>query len=193
MKKRMIFAICREFGSDGHEIGKELSERLGIPLFDKEILERAAEASGVHIDCLAKYDEKRQKGFQASYLLSDDWRMGDRLFRIEAELIRNYAALGSCILVGRLADYILRDDPDCIKVLITAPFAQRTAIVAQRQNCSQEEAAKLVRHMDAQRSAYYQCYSGGKWRHETEKDMILNRGSLGIEGCVDLLYHWAMR
>ena len=193
MNKKIIFAICRDFGSEGHEIGKELSERLHIPLYDKDLLAMAADECSVNIDKLAQIDEQKVRKIVSSYPGSEDILSGDRLFKVQSDCILRLAQQGSCILIGRLADYLLRDDPDCIKVLITASFDKRVEIIQKKRGLSKEAAARLVRKMDSSRKSYYHCYSNGKWSHETGKDFILNRGTLGIDGCVDVLEYWARR
>lgn len=188
MEKKVIITICREFGSEGHEIGKQLSERLGIPLYDKDLLVLAAKESGMHMDTLASADEKVSRSFLSNYLpLGSDF-VNDQLFKIQSQLIRQIAEKDeSCIIVGRLSDYILKDREDCMKVLITAPFEKRTAIISEKHGISVEEAKKLVKKMDGARKAYYEYYSNGKWSRETQKDVTLSRGTFGVEGCVDLL------
>ena len=113
--------------------------------------------------------------------------MGDKLFQLQTEIIRDLAVKGSCIIIGRLADYILRDNPNCIRVFIYAPFEKRTEIIKNKHGISEGEAKKLVKKMDAARREYYTYYSNGKWDRKEGKDILLNRASFGVKGCVDIL------
>ena len=113
----------------------------------------------------------------------------DRLFLEETNLILQLAEKGPCIIVGRMADYTLRDRTDCLKVFITAPYMTRVGIIQEKYGISREEAEKTVRKMDTAREEFYRYYSNGKWQQETNKDIVLNRGLFGIGGCVDILEH----
>lgn len=188
MEKKIIITICREFGSEGHEIGKQLSERLGIPLYDKDLLVLAAKESGINMDTLATADEKVSKRFLSTYLpLGGDF-INDQLFKIQSQLIKQIVDKDeSCIIVGRLSDYVLRDREDCLKVLIRAPFEKRAEIISEKHGITMDAARRLVKKMDAARKSYYDYYSNGKWAHETEKDVVLCRSTFGVEGCVELL------
>ena len=101
--------------------------------------------------------------------------------------IRDLAVKGSCIIIGRLADYILRDNPNCIRVFIYAPFEKRAEIIKNKHGISEGEAKKLVKKMDAARREYYTYYSNGRWDRKEGKDILLNRATFGVKGCVDIL------
>lgn len=188
MNKKIVITICREFGSEGHEIGKILSERLNIPLYDKDLLVLAAKESGEDMDRLASADEKVSTRFLSNYLPLSGDLLNDRLFKIESQLIRQiYEKDKACIIVGRLSDYILKDEDDCLKVLITAPFEERAEIIRKKHSITMDAARKVVKKMDEARRSYYSYYSNGKWSHESEKDLILDRSTFGIEGCVNII------
>lgn len=185
--KNTVITICREYGAEGHEIGKQLSERLGIPLYDKDLLAMAARESCLHRDDAAAVDE--QIPGRTFYSLGDRKKevMQAQLFQKETEIIKRLAETESCIIIGRLADYILRERPGCLKVFIRADMRIRTEVICRKRGCSLEEAKKMIRKMDQARNNFYQYYTGGKWSHATGKDLILDRGSFGVEGCVRLL------
>ena len=189
MSKKIIITIGREFGSEGHEIGRELADRLGISLYDKDLLAIAAKKSGLPLENLAEAEEKVASTFLMPYIGYgfDVGNTNDRLFLIESQIIREIAAAESCIIIGRLADYILRDDPDCLKVFIYAPLETRIEIVMKKHNISRDAAAKLVRKMDQARTSYYSYYTNHKWNQKEGKDIMLNRGKFGLTGCVDIL------
>lgn len=184
-----IITICRSFGAEGHEIGKELSQRLNIPLYDKDILDISAGKSHMEVNHAAELDEKISKNFINHYFpMTQDVEL-DILFKEETNLILQLAEKGSCIIVGRMADYILRNRKDCMKVFITASFNMRVKIIQDKYSITYEEAEKRVRKMDVAREEFYKYYSKGKWSHETNKDLVLNRGTFGIDGCVEMLEH----
>ena len=189
MGSKLIITIGREFGAEGHEIGNELAERIGFGLYDKDMLALAAEKSGIDVKVLAPADESYYGHALSPYLtigrLSPS--MGDKLFQLQTEIIRDLAAKGSCIIIGRLAVFILRDNPNCIKVFIYAPFEKRVEIIKNKHDISEGEAKKLVKKMDAARREYYTYYSNGKWDRKEGKDILLNRATFGVKGCVDIL------
>lgn len=193
MGNKMIMTIRREFGAEGHEIGKELAERLGIPMYDKDLLILAAKQSGVSVDILASADEVVANRFLSAYMPQslDNYTLNDKLFKVQSNVIRDLAEKGSCVIIGRLGDYILKDNPDCIKVFIYAPFDKRVQIISEKRNISKEAAKKIVKQMDHARNAYYCYYSKGKWNHKEGKDILLNRDTFGIHGCVNILENTA--
>ena len=189
MNSKLIITIGREFGAEGHEIGKELADRIGFTLYDKDMLAIAAQKSGIDINVLAHEDESYSGHALSPYLtigrLSKS--MGDKLFRLQTDIIHDLAAKGSSIIVGRLGDYILKDNPNCLKAFIYAPFEKRVEIIKNKHGISEGEAKKLVRKMDSARREYYTYYSNGKWDRKEGKDILLNRATFGIEGCVNIL------
>ena len=189
MDKRVVVTISREFGAEGHEIGKVLADRLGIPLYDKDILGRAAKEKGITQTSLQDADEKVSERFFEPYLLLS---MGinnknDQLFAVEEQIIRDVAAIRSCVIVGRLSDFLLRNEPDVIKVLVFAPLEFRVANIKDKYGMTESAAKKMVSRMDMARKNYCAYYSNGKWRQDSGKDILLNRESLGIQGCADIL------
>ena len=183
----LVITICREFGAEGHEIGKVLSEKTGIPLYDKDLLEAAAKEIDASIDQAAKIDEKPSKGIISSYLLVHNEIPNDKLFHAESNRIRLLAQEKSCIIVGRLGDYILRDRENTLNVLVYAPFSFREALIQKKRNISKAEATKLVRRMDSTRNSYYDFYTDGKWNHRTGKDLMIDRSAFGIAGCAEMI------
>lgn len=188
-KKKVIITIAREFGTNGHEMGMILSERLGLPFYDKDILSKAAHESGMELEKVQAADEKvnsllSKPIFGYSIGMGDE----DRLFQAEERIIKEVSQ-ESCIIIGHLADYILKDDPDCIKVFIYAPFEERVKMIAKKYHICDEEARKVVRKMDQSRSNFYTYYSNGKWEHDKGKDLILNRSTISLEDCVEMIAH----
>lgn len=195
MSSKLIITIGREFGAEGHEIGKELAKRLDFTLYDKDMLALAAQKSGIDINDLAPADETFYGHMLSPYLTIGKLNktIGDKLFSLQTDIIHDLAAKGSCIIVGRLADYILKDDPNCIKAFIYAPFDKRVEIIQTKHGIDEAAAKKLVKKMDAARKSYYTYYSDGKWNRKEGKDILLNRAKFGVEGCVDILEAAAKR
>ncbi len=188
--KKIIITIAREFGTNGHEMGMILSEKLGLPFYDKDILTKAAHESGIELDKVQEADEKINSlilkpilGYTAGIGEEEDL-----LFQAEERIIRQISE-HSCIIIGHLADYILKDDPNCIKVFIYAPFEERVKRIAKKYRISKEESRKVVRRMDQARNNFYTYYSNGKWEHSKGKDLILNRATISLEQCVDMIAH----
>lgn len=189
MAKKLIITIGREFGSEGHEIGRRLAEKLEISMYDRDLLTLAAKKSGIAVETLAGADEKVASRFLEPYLPAavDQGSLNDKLFRIQSSVILDIAAKESCVIIGRCADYILKDIPNCLHVFVYAPFEDRARIVSEKHKMSMEEARKLVKKMDNVRNSYYTYYSDRKWNTKEGKDILLNRATFGIDGCVDIL------
>lgn len=187
-----IITISRQFGSGGRTIGKEIAERLGIPCYDYEIIEKLAEESGFAKEYIAESSE---------YISSTGWMSGafiprdrnghslqDQLWFIQNRLIKNLAEAGPCVIVGRCADYILKDaDVSLLKVFIHADIATRAKRIVEVYGESNISPEKRLLDKDKKRAAYYQFYTDAKWGDSSLYDITLNSGSLGIEKCVDIL------
>ena len=184
----VVITIARDFGAEGHEIGKMLSVELGIPLYDNELLVRSSLRTGDPIDQMAAYDEQLADEFMAFLPDRVDTRSAsDRLFHSMSQVILDLGATKSCIIEGRLSDYLLRNNPNHIAVLVTAPLSDRVEIVRAKRGLSKKEGKKLVKRMQKAREAFYKRYSGGKWKMTDGKDLVVNRAKLGREGCVDVI------
>lgn len=186
--KPVVITIARDFGAEGHEIGKMLSLELGIPLYDNELLVRSALRSGQALDAVAAYDERLAA--EALAFLPDrvDARStSDRLFKSMSQVIRDLGETRSCIIEGRLSDYLLRDNPNMIAVLVTAPFDDRVEIVRAKRGLNKKKGEKLVKQKQHERELFYKRYSAGKWKMTSGKDLVVNRAKLGRQGCVNVI------
>ncbi len=184
----VVIAIARDFGAEGHEIGKLLSTELGIPLYDNEVLVRASLRAGVTTDEIAAYDESLAAEISAFLPDRVDARsVADKLFKQMEGVIRDLGSTESCIIEGRLSDYILRDNPNLISVLVTAPLEYRTEIVRSKRGLTEKKAKKLVKRMQRARELFYKRYSNGKWSLHEGKDVVVNRECFGRQGCCDII------
>ncbi len=199
MDKHIIVCIGRQFGSGGQEIGEGLAKRLGIPLYDKEILKKAAEDSGIVEELFEKADEKPTNSFLYSLSVGShgqamgftdysNYLTNDRLFVFQSNTIREMAEKQSCIFIGRCADYVLRGRRDMLSVFVHAPMEQRIAYVQRmREGLSADAARSLIKKSDRKRANYYNFYADSDWGAADTYDIAINSGMLGIEKSVDVL------
>ncbi|MCR5387750.1 MAG: cytidylate kinase-like family protein [Lachnospiraceae bacterium] len=198
---KIIYTIGREFGSGGLDIAKELAKRLNIPLYDKELLNIAAEDSGLCEDILKLQDEKPTSSFLYSLVMDAhsfgsynpggssymDMPLNQKVFLAQFNAIKKAAAEGSCVIVGRCADYVLEDDPNCVSVFIHADKDVRLARVMKSEGLSDNKAKDLIKKTDKQRSSYYNFYTNKIWGDARSYDMTLDSGRIGKEGCVEAI------
>lgn len=190
--KKVVITIGREFGSGGREIGIKLSEKLNIPFYDKELILPTAEKTKLEKSIVEKYDEQHSFPAFSSSNIFDIYQMpmSDRVYIAQADVIRDIAAKGSCIIVGRCADFILNNDPDCFKVFITAPMKDK--IERKRSVLSGKSDAEIENHIakiDKKRAKYYTYYTDGIWGKASTYNLCVDSSILGIDGTVDLIIH----
>ena len=185
-----IYTIGREFGSGGREIGEKLAERLGIKLYDKELLQQAAKESGFCEEIFENHDEKPTSSFLYSLVMDTyslngyhsapflDMPLNHKVFLAQFDTIKKIAERESCVIVGRCADYALSDNPDMDK---------RVKIISQRANITESKARDLIQKQDKQRASYYNYYTSKKWGDSQSYHLTLDSGKLGIDGCIDMI------
>lgn len=187
MKNRVI-TISREFGSGGRTIGKKVAEQLGIPCYDSELIQKIAEESGFDAKFVQEAGEYAPGGF-LSNLSSRTFgpTNEDYLWKIQYQIISRLAGQGPCVIVGRCADYILRDKADCLRVFIHADAQFRARRIVQEYGERAESPEQRLRDKDKRRAAYHRFYTNMKWGHAQNYDMTLNSGTLGIDKCVEII------
>ena len=188
--KRVIITIGREFGSGGREIGLKLSEKLNIPFYDKELILHTAERSNIEQSIVEHYDEKHAFPAFSSSNIFDIYQMpmSDRVYIAQADVIRDLAKKGSCIIVGRCADFILDDDPDCFRVFVHAPMKdkiERKRSILPDKTDSEIEAH--IRKVDKKRARYYSYYTDRTWGMSLTYNLSIDSSVLGIDGTVELI------
>jgi cytidylate kinase len=185
-----IITIGREFGSGGAETGRKLADKLGIPFYDKELITLAAQKTGLNERYLEAHDEKPANplsfALNAGMYLGSVQPVNQSLLKAQFDTIRQLASRGSCVLVGRCADYILKDDPRLFSCFICAPLEQRVERIAQLHDLSHEAAEELVRKTDKQRASYYNFYSPSNWGRAANYDLCVNSKS-GVNQAVSLI------
>lgn len=198
MEKNIIITIGRQFGSGGLEVARQLGKKLGIPVFDRELILKAAQDSGFSPELFEENDENR-KMFSLKNILSQglntlsDYIGGDELFKMQSETIRNIAEQGSAIIVGRCSDYILRDMENKVDVFLTAPFEARVDRIVERMRVSAEEAEVIIQKNDRQREVYYNYYTFGNWGVASTYDLCIDSSVLGPSGTADLIIDFARK
>ena len=160
MGNNYIITIGREYGSGGFEIGKKLAEKLGIGFYDKNLIDEVAKKSGIHIDMLHKGDEKNISSWLNP--VYQNGTINDRIFWAQSDVIREIAEKESCVIIGRCADYILKDFDNVVNIFVQAPFEDRVARICNKYLIElPEEAKREIKKTDKQRRSYYEFYRGG--------------------------------
>ena len=213
MSKQYVIVIGRKYGSGGRRIGEILSEKLGIPLYDKTILGMVAEEQSIPDERLREMDEylnahrfkniglQLKKGLISPSYLFETNPEGiidrEKVFEWQSDVIRRLAEKGSCIVVGRCADYVLREHPNKISLFITAPLDARESRIRQlypdlpgEKNQSFRE---YINQTDRLRALYYSYHTGKEWGDIKNYDLIMDSSKLGIEGTADVLETYIRR
>lgn len=194
-----IYTIGREFGSGGREVGKKLAAKLGIKLYDKELLQQAAKDSGFCEEIFENHDEKPTNSFLYSLVMDTysvsgysaapflDMPLNHKVFLAQFETIKKIAEKESCVIVGRCADYALSDNPNCINVFIHADLDVRIKNVSRNLNITENKARDIINKTDKQRASYYNYYTSKKWGDSKSYNLSLDAGKLGTDNCVEMI------
>lgn len=199
MEKKIIINIGRQFGSGGKAVADALGEKLGIPVYDNELLTRAAQDFGFTVGLFKGRDEKKRSWSLSSVFSSSVFGGGSygtddsALFSMQAQTIRNIAEKGSAVIVGRAADYILRDLDCCLNVFLTSPLSARIQRVSQRTGLSPEEAGEFIEKKEKDRRDFYNCFTFGDWGVAATYDLCVDTSLLGVEGTADFITDFAKR
>lgn len=191
--RNTVITIARQYGSGGREVGMRLAEVLGIKSYDRELITMAAQKSGMSSEILNHADEKATNSllytlalgssYYGAASIGTDVPINDKLFITQSQIIRDLAAEGPCIIIGRCSDYVLRTNPARFSVFIYAPIEARIRRVIERGVAKTEkEARDLISRTDKRRINYYNYYTGRKWGSPDNYNMMLDSSFLGIEG-----------
>ena len=195
MDDKFVITIGRQFGSCGKEVGQELAKRFGIEFYDKKLITLASKESGLCREFFEKADEKNSgnllQAFAAGFTFGpfqyNDFLSNDKLFQIQSDVIRKVASEHSCVIVGRCADYILRDHPRCANIFISASHETRVARLCASHHVSEEEAENMMNKADKKRSEYYNYYSYKIWGAAATYHLCIDSSVLGIEKTIDFI------
>jgi len=196
---QQIYTIGRELGSGGYTVGKLLAERLGIKLYDKELLAQAAKDSGFCEEIFENHDEKPTNSFLYSLVMDTysggnytsapflDMPLNHKVFLAQFDTIKKIAEQESCVIVGRCADYALASNPDVLNIFVHADKDIRIKRISSRENITDNKAKDLIQKRDKQRASYYNYYTNKKWGDSRSYDLTLNTSKITPQQCVDII------
>lgn len=199
MAKKVIITIARQYGSGGREIGERVAELLGIPLYDKELITDAAAKGTLNEDVIRSADESAANSLlytlaMGSNVLGGAMSFGykmplnDKLFILQSEVIKEYAENGSCVIIGRCSDYVLRNEKNVLRLFIYGDLDHRKERVAERHpEIKSTQIVDVISKTDKRRASYYNFYTGNKWGKYDNYDMAVNSSTLGIEGTANII------
>ena len=193
-----IITIGRQFGSGGREIGNMLAEQLGIPFYDKNLITRAAKESGFCEEIIQNHDERPTNSFLYNLVMDTysfgynssalvDMPISHKVFLAQYDAIKKIADEGSCVIVGRCADYALSEYENCLNMFIYADLESRIDRIMRRYDVNESKAKEMINKKDKQRQSYYNYYSSKKWGQSDTYDLSINSAVLGIDGTVNLI------
>ena len=197
--KKTVITIARSYGRGGRTLGKLLAEQLGINCYDREILRMASDASGINEALFGQADERLKRSPLFGILKKNPYKGGvippensdfvsdDNLFNYQAKVIKELAAQESCVIIGRCADYVLRDDPDVIKLYFCAPKKDCVARVMNQNGLSEKEAERRIEKIDKYRAEYYRYYTGRDWNDARNYNFCLDTTSMSYEKLVEVV------
>ena len=199
-----IYTIGREFGSGGMLVGHMLADKLNIPFYDKELLQKAAKESGFCEEILENHDEKPTSSFLYSLVMDTysggsyssapflDMPINQKIFLAQFDAIKKIAVdHESCVIVGRCADYALAERKNVINIFLHADMEDRMRNVSTRLNITEKKAKDMCQKQDKQRSSYYNYYTSKKWGDSRNYDLCLNTSKISPEKCVDLIIDYS--
>lgn len=187
--EKLIINIGRQIGCGGYEIARMLATEFDARLLDKELLDLAAKESGFSAKLFKLHDEHRGflnhlfhfRGAVTSGNFYEDRISPEALFKFQSDAIRKAASEGPCVIIGRCADYVLRDMGNVVNVFITANMEDRVARISKIKMCDEETARKLIEKKEEERAGYYNYYTGKKWGDSKSYDLCVNSSLMGLE------------
>lgn len=186
--KKFVVTIAREYGSGGRLIGQRLAELLGVPFYDKEIISLAAEESGLSEDFMRQHDQRKKplSFVHNIYVSNKSLPLSEQIFQAQCQVIRDVAEKSSCVIVGRCADHVLADNPNCVRVFIQASEAEKIKRIQQdyQENC--ESPAAYAAKIDKERAAHYNYFTLERWGNRQNYHLVID-STIGIETCALLI------
>lgn len=205
MSKKLIITIARQYGSGGREIGERVAEALGIPLYDKEIITEAAGRGNISEELSKEIDESSTNSLLYTLAMGSNFLgtamhfgykmpINDRLFILQSELIKEYASEGSAVIIGRCADYVLRNEENILRIFIYGDLEHREKRVKERHpETKPSQIIDIINKTDKRRATYYNFYTGNKWGKFDNYDLAVNSSTLGIDGTAELIVAYAKK
>lgn len=205
MAHKAIVALGRQYGSGGREIGEKLAKLMDVPFYDRELIALAAQKSGISPETYASIDETATNSllyalstgafmFSNHFTSISELPMNDKLYILQNKIINEIAEKdGSCVIVGRCADYILRNNPNCVSVFIHAPLEKRVERVATKEGISIQAAETLISRTDKKRANYYNFYTNREWGSTTNYEMCISSYPMGSDEVAQVLLEYIKR
>ena len=198
MTDGLIITISREAYCGGDEFAQKLADKLGYKLYNREIIAMASEKSGIHEDHFEFAEKKPTNSVlysivmgmyssRGAYVKLDDVFTDDKIYKVQAEIIRDMAKEGNCIFVGRCSDYILRNRKNCINIFLRGNEQDRVDAAVKAEGITEAEAKKLVSRADKKRRSYYNYYTNREWGHISNYDISLNLSKLDEDGAIEVV------
>lgn len=189
MDNNLIINIGRQFGSGGRQVANEIGRILGIPVYDRELLARAAKDSGFSEAIFEKRDEKR-RFLNLGYSKGLD---DTKIFEMQSQTIKQIAQEGPAIFIGRASNYVLREHPRCLNVFIHAPMSLRRKKVAEQENITELKAEAIIFKKDKGRAEYYNFFTCGHWGKSSDYHMCIDSSVLGVEKTAELIIEFGRK
>lgn len=186
----MIVTIARQNGSGGREVGKLLAERLGVPCYDREIVEETAKRANVSVEEVERNEERVRTG---SKLFFGGQPSANPIYVQQSDAIRDLASGGDSVFVGRCADYVLSQRDDVVSVFVAAPMSDRIRRSSQRNGISEREAYERITSKDREREDYCLRYTGRRWGDAGNYDLTVSTGRIGVGGAVEVILAYMQR
>ena len=191
--EKIVITIARQYGSGGREIGEKVAAILGISTYDRELITMSVQSENINPEVAARADEVAANSllytlavgsnvFGAAHHFGYTMPINDRLFVLQSDLIRKLADKESCVIIGRCADYVLRDRPHRLSVFVYGNIADRKKRIAERHEVSESQALDLINKTDRRRASYYNFYTGSKWGRYDNYHLAINSSLLGMDG-----------
>ena len=192
MKDHTIITISRQYGSQGRTVGREIAKRFNIPYYDRELISLASKESGFSEDLFDQLDKRATNSFLYSLTMFgsaglNGLSLTDQLYITQRNIIRKVASEGSCVIVGRCADYILRKEPELFNFFIKAPIEARLEHCKNDPRVPENPTKETIEKLDKQRAAYYNFYTGQVWGNVSNYDLCLDSSRLGVSKTVDMI------
>ncbi len=193
MKQNKIITISRQYGSGGRIVGKKLADALGVPFYDNELINLAAEKTGLSKECFKEAENTSAGNLLfsitslASGMDSCGLPLSEKIFLVQSQVIKEVAEEGSCVIVGRSANYVLSETPNCINVFLQADLKDRVERAVRHYDLPEKNAEAAVIKTDKRRANYYNYFTGGKWGKAENYDLILNTSRLDLDHVVEVI------
>lgn len=197
---KTVITIARSYGSGGKNLGKLLADKMGINCYDREIIRMASDSSGINEELFGRVDEKLKKSPLFGIVRSNPYKgngvippessnfvSDDNLFNYQAQVIKELAEKESCVIIGRCADYVLKDNPNVIRLYLYAPLEDCVKRVMAQNSITEKETIKKIETIDKYRSDYYKYYTGKEWNDARNYDFCLNTTSMSYEKLIQVV------